>query len=101
MTKKLDNFFLFLSKKPRSRHCSLIDRNTETGGSRTRHLSMQDRLELYNRDLEEASSLERVERVRKTSVVFDQPITMTGDVVESDSERTEAEVHQVRLTEIS
>ena len=62
---------------------------------------MQDRLELYNRDLEEASSLERVERVRKTSVVFDQPITMTGDVVESDSERTEAEVHQVRLTEIS
>ena len=62
---------------------------------------MQDRLELYNRDLEEATSLERVERVRKPSVVFAQPITMTGDVVESDSERTEAEVHQVRLTEIS
>ena len=99
-----------ISKQPRSRHCSMVDRNTETGKSRTRHMSMQDRLDMYNRDLEDqnledledAGNTARPERVRKTSVLFDQPqVTITGGVInvvetEAASLNTEVEVHQVR-----
>ena len=64
---------------------------------------MQDRLLVYNRDLEEAGNVGSVERVRKTSVLFDQPMTMidgVDNVVEPDSEITEVEVHQVRPAQL-
>ena len=68
-------------------------------------MSMQDRIDMYNRDLEDqsredAGNMDRPERVRKASVVFDQPqVTITGgvlNVVETASQNTEVEVHQVR-----
>ena len=73
-------------------------------------MSMQDRLDMYNRDLEDqnledledAGNTARPERVRKTSVLFDQPqVTITGGVInvvetEAASLNTEVEVHQVR-----
>ena len=70
-----------ISKKPRSRHCSLIE-NSETEKRKMRHMSMQDRIEMYNnRDLEDQQMGEPVtvgqdtERVRKTSrVMFNVPI---------------------------
>jgi len=66
-------------------------------------MSMQDRIDMYNRDLEDqsredAGNMDRPERVRKASVVFDQPqVTITGgvlNVVETASQNTEVEVHQ-------
>ena len=56
---------------------------------------------MYNRDLGsgETGNVGSVERVRKTSVVFAQPMTMidgVDNVVEPDSDSTEVEVHQVR-----
>ena len=73
-------------------------------------MSMQDRLDMYNRDLEDqnledaedAGKTARPERVRKTSVLFDQPqVRVLGGVLnvvetETPSLSTEVEVHQVR-----
>ena len=70
-------------------------------------MSMQDRIDMYNRDLEDqnmedAGNNDRPERVRKTSVAFDQPkVTIIGgvlNVVETASQSAEVEidVHQVR-----
>ena len=56
-------------------------------------MSMQDRIDMYNRDLEdqdleEPGNTELHERVRKTSVVFNQPQTSIDGVqhvVEAES----------------
>ena len=62
-------------------------------------MSMQDRIDMYNRDLEDqnmedAGNMEGAEKVRRISVVFggaQEVEEMTGS-----SLSTEVEVHQVR-----
>ena len=67
--------------------------------SKIRHMSMQDRVDMYNKDLEETSKVEQEqEKVRRTSrVMFDPPrIESNEDVVTVvETSSTEAEVHQV------
>ena len=94
-----------ISKKPRSRHCSLIE-NSETEKRKMRHMSMQDRIEMYNnRDLEDQQTGEPVavgqdtERVRKTSrVMFPPQVVHIDGVANVVEAATEAEVHQVPQT---
>ena len=90
----------------RTRHQSHSDPSAAVGvAGRRRHLSMQDRVELYNTALEldteaEEAALARP-RVRKSSkVMFEAPrpaleVTAEGvRVVERDTVRVEAEVQQ-------
>ena len=79
----------------------MMDENRTVAGckSKIRHMSMQDRVDMYNRDLEENSKVEpEEEKVRRTSrVMFDPPrVESNEDVVTvGETPSTEAEVHQV------
>ena len=90
----------------RTRHQSHSDPSAPVGvAGRRRHLSMQDRVELYNTALELDTEAEEAAtarpRVRKSSkVMFEAPrpaleVTAEGvRVVERDAVRVEAEVQQ-------
>ena len=90
----------------RTRHQSHSDPSAAVGvAGRRRHLSMQDRVELYNTALELDTEAEEAAtarpRVRKSSkVMFEAPrpaleVTAEGvRVVERDTVRVEAEVQQ-------
>ena len=62
-------------------------------------MSMQDRIDMYNRDLEDqdledAGNMEGAEKVRRISVVFGG--AQEAEETTGPSPSTEVEVHQVR-----